>query len=331
MTDRETGIYAEYGLESAEFDIQIFDQDWGGKLCQSGHGDVAEEMLAAGTNRNFLREAMSGITIRTVNGTETIKSARQAEEFRDRVATVDIQENFEPLIDLRKPTHVNSGNGWVFTNAKYHSACGQWAGHDKLFVVRETVAERLFLLASYLGSVGLKIRFEDGFRPLGVQEGLFRRRIDMARLANPEWSDEELLLEARSKTAFTPRFAAHKAGAAVDLRLFSSSNGELLDIGHDYPEGGDIVRLDTPFVTQTQWQNRKILDFMARKSGLSMYPFEDWHLCHGDTTAAIVESMSRPYVAKYGPIKEYDSESGEILSIYLPDELDSVFDMKKDK
>ena len=56
-----------------------------------------------------------------------------------------------------------------------------------------------------------------------------------------------------------------------------------------------------------------------------MYPYENWHLCYGDTTAAVVNSKKPPYTAKYGPIKECDLKSGKIIAGYSSQELDTVF------
>ena len=120
---------------------------------------------------------------------------------------------------------------WTFTDQGYHEACGEWAGKKKLFLVRGSVAEKLTELAHNLLAFNIKLHFQDGFRPTGVQEGLFLRRIDMARQSHPEWIDQEILLEAKSKTAFTPRFAAHKAGAAVDVSMYDGTSREFLDIG----------------------------------------------------------------------------------------------------
>ena len=322
---RRGDIYTKYGLDSVVFDSLQFEDEWGERLRQAGYSNMSADIIAEAHNREYLSSQMTDDTVAAVNEGETLVSAKNAEEFQHKVSTVRIRESFERLVDLRTCREADEGT-WTFTKGKYHEACGEWAGRDKLFLVRESVSSRLSQLALSLSHIDTKINFEDGFRPLGVQEGLFIRRIAMAKASHPEWTDEELLLEARSKTAYTPRFAAHKAGAAVDVRLYSASSGDFYDIGHDYPDGGEIVRLNTEFVTQHQWQNRKILEHMARASGLFMYPYEDWHLCYGDATAAVVGSpCADDYTAKYGPVKLYDSKRGKIQATYDQDELDEVF------
>jgi len=178
-----------------------------------------------------------------------------------------------------------------------------------------------------LEHAGYSLHMQDGFRPLGVQEGLFKRRYQMAKDSYPDWTEEDLLLEAKSKTAFTPRFASHKGGAAVDLMLKDLSTNALLDIGHEYPEGGAIVALESPFVTQNQWTARQLLRLLARDAGFVMYPFEDWHICKSDTTAAAVEQEGER-IAAYGPVKRFDNRTGEIIEAYDARELDETFSVE---
>lgn len=320
-------IYAEYGLESSLFKEDIWRREWGERLRDAGLGYIEESILIEAKLRRFLSSDLSSNASAVISLKEDIRTAEAAEDFRQRVASVDIKECMEPLVDLRESTEALEGV-WTFTKVGYHEACGEWANLDKLFLVRSSVASRLSQLAYKLASVNIRIHFEDGFRPPGVQEGLFARRIEMARKSHPEWSAEQVLLEAKSKTAFTPRFAAHKAGAAVDISIYSSVSGRPYDIGRGYPGGGELVRQDTEFVTQIQWQNRKVLEYVARSCGLFMYPFENWHLCYGDTTAAVVSANTPPYTAKFGPIKSYDPATGNILSSYSNEEVDMVFQVK---
>lgn len=320
------GVYEKYGLNSCKFDESMFWEDWGEKLYSNRLGRVADDIISEASERLFLTAPLSDNDMKTISDKETIRSARDAEDFRSKVAAVKINESMEPLVDLRN-TNEALNNIWTFTKLGYHEACGEWAGKDKLFLVRSSVACRLSDLASKLILLDSKIHFQDGFRPLGVQEGLFSRRIRMAKEAHPDWNGEQILLEARSKTAFTPRFAAHKAGAAVDVSLYNYVSGDFHDIGQGYPNGGELVRQNTEFLTQKQWQNRKILEHVARSCGLLMYPYESWHLCYGDTTAAVVLGGKLPYVAQYGPIKSYDSKTGKITSVYTPEELDAIFSL----
>lgn len=310
-------LYAKYSLDSDDFNVSLTPD----RITSSSLFEEYSTWLGQFTDRRFLVQPLTSDQYSRIMPTETLAGAEKAELFQARVADIIINESFESLINLETLGSVATIN-WKFSSIPYHESCGEWAGKKRLFWVRKSLGDSLVELSEVLRHLGLGIRFEDAFRPTGVQEGLFRRRYEMAKQENPTYSHEELLLEARSKTAYTPRFAAHKAGAAVDVRLYDIESNTLLDIGHNYPDGGEIVRLETPFVTQAVWENRKILEFAAQKVGLSMYPFEDWHLCLNDATAAVMNSGTR--VALYGPIKAF-GDDGTVLKTYSQEELDEVF------
>lgn len=318
--------YQQYGLEPKHFNVIEFEQNLGERLSAHGYDNVCRQLIIEGSHRLFTNGSLTAQQQELINKEEALNAAMDAEVFQHKVSQTDIQENFDSMVDLRA-TAPGQSFDWTFSKTPYHDACGEWAGKERMFWVRKTIASQLYELASKLHGIDLRMHFEDGFRPLGVQEGLFRRRIAMARTLNATWSDEELILEAKSKTAYTPRLAAHKAGAAVDLRLVDIQTNSFLDIGHEYPDGGEIVRLNTDFISQRQWQNRKVLEALASTVGLSMYPYEDWHLSSLDATAAVVNNENGPYVAKYGPIKHFSRETGEITEIYDQEELDTIFDL----
>lgn len=313
-----------YGLPSVAFDDSLYEEQRL-RLSTSTFLDAYESVTTGSPRDQFLARNITDEEKRTVNQFETMLGAQDAEVFREKLCDVQVQENGEGLVDL-KQLNADLGLEWTFSDIPYHPACGEWAGKSRLMWVRRGLGSRLVALTSDLLSANYSLQFEDAFRPTGVQEGLFRRRYEMARSSQPSWSHDECILEAQSKTAFTPRFAAHKAGAAADVRVRDLLTGELVDIGHDYPEGGEVVRLESPFVTQRQWQNRKLLEAVALRAGLAVYPYEDWHLCIGDVTAAVVLGGDTQ-VASYGPVKEFDRASGAVLAGYALDELDQVFDV----
>lgn len=320
-------IFEQYQLKHTSFNEEMYAK----MTDRISDADFAEEYLelTAEAPDAFLLEPLTPDELYVVNSKETIRGALDAEIFRRSLMSVRVDEGFEPMVNLRTmPESIIYG--WTFSEAPYHPACGDWAGKDRLMWVRRGLGQRIVAMSTYLASGRYSLHFEDAYRPTGVQEGLFSRRIAMAHTSHPEWSDAECLLEAQAKTAYTPRFAAHKAGAAADLRVRDLQTGALLDIGHDYPDGGETVRLDSPFVTQAQWQSRKILQAAAQKAELIMYPYEDWHICANDVTAAVVARNSDGAVT-YGPIKQFDLATGAIREIYNVDELDQIFDIAHQK
>jgi D-alanyl-D-alanine dipeptidase len=238
------------------------------------------------------------------------------------IAQVPIHESREPLVNL--PTHASrSGVVMTFSDVPYPDMSGPgFAGKPQLFWARQSFAERLILMARILAPLGIVLHVEEAFRPYEVQSGMFWRRLARTRSEHPSWTDEQLMAEARSKTASIPRLASHMAGAAVDVFLRDAISGELLDFGHRYPDGGAVVHPASPFVTSEQWKNRQTLEVAAQLAGLAVYVGEDWHVSYGDNLWAWQTGAE---AAVYGAVKEFSLKTGVITSEFVGDELDQQF------
>jgi D-alanyl-D-alanine dipeptidase len=320
----ENSVFAKYGLESAPFSADLFADEFGARLANGGLADVALQLESAAAHSVFLARPLSTTEKRHINEIESLKLASQAAAFADRAKTSHMQESFHNLTNLRLIAAARC-LPLTFTNIPYHQACGDWAGKQKLMWVREPIADQLVSLAGQLAAADFGLHIHDAFRPPGVQEGLFQRRYDMTRKDHPEWDHEQVLLETRSKTAFSPRVASHKGGAALDVMLVDLRSSQSVDIGHEYSEGGAVVALDSPYVTQSQWMARHLLAAAAKGSGFALFPYEDWHICSGDNTAAATAAGPQVPSSLYGPIKEFDPVTGAITSVYDEDELDETF------
>jgi D-alanyl-D-alanine dipeptidase len=294
-------------------------------LCQK-LGITALSPVVAYQPSAFLREHLTAEQTAIINECETPAIAGYCLEKQDEIARVPIVESMEPLVHLPSFFASRAYNA-SFSDTPFHEACGEWAGKPREFWVRKGLAERLGVMSLLVGSLGLSLHFEDAFRPVGVQEGLFKRRVGWTRDAHTDWNDDLVIAEARSKTAVTPRLASHKGGAAVDAQLRSQIAGFKLDIGHNYPDGGALVFPESPFVTAEQWRSRQIFQIAASLSGLKLYVGEDWHVSYGDNLAALdqYDQIQPGYVAQYGPIKDFNRSTGEIIETYAEDELDQVF------
>lgn len=243
--------------------------------------------------------------------------ASAALKLQDNLTSVTIAELGEPMVDLQAlltAHHIPA----LYSTRPFHAACGEWGGKPRIFWVRATVAEKVMRAAEALATQGIQMQFEDCFRPLGVQEGLFKRRVQLTVQEHPEWIDQwdKVWQEARSKTAVSPWMAGHKSGAAVDITLYTL-DGQPLPTGNAYPEGGPKVALLYPYVTQAQWSTRQLFCVTMEMAGLRTYPYENWHASWGDLSAAIVQGSATAaqenYTTQYGPIKGFDLTNGEIL------------------
>lgn len=241
---------------------------------------------------------------------------------RAEIAQIPIDESGEPLVNLHTCAH-QSGVVMTFSDVPYPKVSGpKFAGKPQLFWARQSFAERLVVMARILAPLGIVLHVEEAFRPYEVQAGMFRRRLARTRREHPSWTDEQVMAEACSKTASTPRLASHMAGVAADVFLRDTVSGELLDFGHTYPDGGAIVHPASPFVTREQWKNRQTLEVAAQLACLAVYVGEDWHVSYGDNLWAWQTGAE---AAVYGAVKEFSLKTGVITSEFVGDELDQQF------
>ena len=275
----------------------------------------------------FLAKKLHPKQVEAINERETPQVAAYCVGVQEQLIRVPINESHERLSHIPSIFRESRVSA-TFSEIPFPDVSGEWAHKPQEFWVRESFAERLVFMGSILNKIGVQIHFIEAFRPVGVQEGMFRRRIIRTRNEHPKWSEQEVTCEARSKTASTPRLASHKGGAAVDILLQRVDDDSFLDFGHDYPDGGVLVFPRTPYVTAEQWRNRQLLQVSAGLSGITLYVGEDWHISFGDNLAALdaTGKIEQGYEAKYGPIKDFDRATGEITSIYSATELDIMFD-----
>jgi D-alanyl-D-alanine dipeptidase len=233
-----------------------------------------------------------------------------------------INESGEKMVNLINLLNDNNIT-YSVSSEPFHQACGEWAGKSRIFWARNDVANRLLKISKVLNKIGYMVHLEDAFRPIGVQEGLFLRRVTLILDKHPDWINDwdKVWKEARSKTAVKPAIAGHKSGAALDITLRTLS-GTPLNIGNEYPAGGSKVAIDFPYLTQEEWESRKLFVIAMESVGLMVYPFENWHVSHGDLPAGIRNHNN--YTAKYGPIRDFDPETG-IINPHHPSEYNVPF------
>jgi D-alanyl-D-alanine dipeptidase len=274
----------------------------------------------------FLTMPLTPEQAATINNKEAPSIAQYCVGVQVEIARVPIEESREPMSHL-PGVFSAAGLGATFSEVPFHAACGDWGGKEREFWARKGLASRLVVMGKLLDVAGVQLHVEDAYRPVGVQEGLFRRRVDWTKRDHAGWTEQQVITEAQSKTAVMPRLASHKGGAAIDARLRDVRTGELLDFGHNYPDGGALVFPRSPFITVEQWRNRQLFQVAAGLSDLTLYVGEDWHVSYGDNLASLDEHGTvRPrYIAKYGPLRDFDHSTGAITAVYEQGEMDRIF------
>ncbi|MFI8235174.1 M15 family metallopeptidase [Streptomyces sp. NPDC085900] len=202
-----------------------------------------------------------------------------------RVAAVPVEDNGEPLVDVRKALLVDDRKHEDSRGAEAH--------------LRRGVLERL-LTAQALLPDGLRLLFVEGYRPPPLQRLYFERYADELRAVHPDWPADRVR-SAASRFVSPPDLAPHSAGAAVDLTL-ADPDGRELDLGTPMnagPEQSDgACYTEARNITAEARAHRAVLGAALGAAGLVNYPTEWWHWSYGDRYWALATGAP---AALYGP------------------------------
>lgn len=202
-----------------------------------------------------------------------------------RVAAVPVEENGEPLADVRQALLVD--------DRKHEDA------HGAELFLRRGVLDRL-VTAQTLLPEGLRLLFVEGYRPPALQRRYFEEYAGELRAAHPDWT-ADAVRTAASRYVSPPEIAPHSAGAAVDLTL-ADADGRELDLGTrmnaspEESDGGCYTGAGN--ISCEARAHRAVLGAALSAAGLVNYPTEWWHWSYGDRYWALLTGAS---AALYGP------------------------------
>ncbi|MFC7684492.1 M15 family metallopeptidase [Ureibacillus sp. GCM10028918] len=147
----------------------------------------------------------------------------------------------------------------------------------------------------------------DGYRPLQVQQHLFKLFSDEVRKSHPDFSEDKILEETLKYVAFPSvepnKTSPHLTGGAIDLTL-GDKEGNLLDLGSVFDEMS--VKSATryyehhPLENEEALKNRRLLYNCMTTVGFTNYSEEWWHFDFGNVTWARRVNSAE---AKYGAVK----------------------------
>lgn len=209
--------------------------------------------------------------------------------------SVTIRETGEQLVELKETKKLKLG--------------GIHKVYEPLFLVRETVAEKLYSVASNLPD-GMVMVVIEGYRTMQHQQESWDRSFKKLREDHLDWSDEDIEKQVRLVVAKPHPLANHHCGGAVDVTLMCE-DGELLDMGSPYPSEGLPMEIRKKFpmfpnsllkkeITKEQETNRTILRTAMETEGFVWYPGEWWHYCYGDRMWAVYSGRTE---CMYGSIE----------------------------
>ncbi len=213
---------------------------------------------------------------------------------------IQILDNGETLIDI-------PGD---FVNVPMYFKQG--LTDDDSMKLREGIVLRLLEAKKHLPK-GWNFKIWDGYRPLSVQEKLYKDLWDLRAKENPLWEDVELK-EAVEKFVAFPSYdplkpSPHNTGGAVDLTIINAKGEELpmgseFDEFHersygDYFEAGVGAGSSEP-MSKIYQENRLVLKEILVEEGFAPYKWEWWHLSYGNQDWA---KFKKEKVAIYGSVE----------------------------
>ena len=214
-----------------------------------------------------------------------------------KVLSIPIQENQEPLVDLKNQKEILYGPSPEIPNNQDYTQ------------LRKTVYEKL-VEAQKLLPPGLKFCLYEGYRSLDLQKELFDNRYRQVKACQPNWPHDSIFDETTKLVSpvinldGTTNTPPHSTGAAVDVYLVDAE-GKAVDMGI-HPAlwmedlDGAISQTDSNFLSEKAKKNRVILSRALEAVGFVNYPTEYWHWSYGDRYWAYTKGVS---AAIYGTIR----------------------------
>ena len=138
-------------------------------------------------------------------------------------------------------------------------------------------AKALKQVQEELQSQNLCLMVYDGFRPQRAVNHFIRWAKDL----NDTIKKQEFYPNVEKRHLFRDGYIAalsgHSRGSTVDLTIIDGITSEPLDMGSPYDFFGEPSWVEYQNITDSQKQNRKLLQKVMLKHGFRNYPQEWWH------------------------------------------------------
>lgn len=194
--------------------------------------------------------------------------------------------NNEPLVPIVSKGNISVEPIWErpiddFEGPLYRDYIAHHPNY-KYILVRSSVNEILQKAAKNLPD-RYKLVVRAGHRPIEVQYKLLEMVRNNYAAENPNASEDESLAFARQYVADPAiKLPPHCCGAAVDVDMYDTTTGQLVDFGCPMNTDGDIAHVYTDKISSEQTSNREILRQVMLNAGFAPNPNEWWHFSFGD-------------------------------------------------
>lgn len=215
------------------------------------------------------------------------------------IITIPVQDNGEPLIDLKNQNVIAYGPSPEIPNNTDYTK------------MRKTVYEKIVAAQKNLPN-NWKFCIYEAYRSLNLQQKLFEDRYALLQKLNPSWEHEKIFTECTRLVSpvinldGSRNVPPHSTGGAIDIYVVDT-NGEVVEMGlkladwmHDI-DGSISVTNSSKISTDAQ-RNRDIMSKVLAEQGLINYQNEYWHWSYGDRYWA---HYSKQNFAFYGSVKDH--------------------------
>ena len=188
-----------------------------------------------------------------------------------KVLQVSIQENNDPLVDIRDYPE-------ILVDARKSKASNSY------FRLRKSVVAKLLEATKYLPQ-GTRFLVIEGHRPLSLQKKYFDEYSEELSGLRVDWDKKRIYEEASKYVAPPEIIPPHSTGGAVDLTL-AKEDGKEIDMGTrlnaDPEESNNACFTLAANISEEARINRQLLISTMSKSGFVNYSTGWWHWSYGD-------------------------------------------------
>jgi len=248
--------------------------------------------------------------------------------FMDKILEYPVAECMERLVSLPEVV----GTAGVIVEFSRTRIAGKY---ERLFYLREGLAEDLVAVAAEMNDRGWILKVEDGYRSRAMQKHLALAEyvLDVV-VGKVIWETggkiptEDLLLRRLTTLVATcPKIGTHMCGTALDISVLRMEDRSEIDRGGPYIELSELTAMGSPFVSSPAARNRSEINQIMQRHGFLYYPYEFWHYSKGDAYAQYLAGTGKP--GRYGPV-DFDPAEGTISPIESPEvPLHSLDDIKR--
>jgi D-alanyl-D-alanine dipeptidase len=138
-------------------------------------------------------------------------------------------------------------------------------------------AEALKQVQDELQSQNLCLKVYDGYRPQRAVNHFIRWAKDLNDTINKQEFYPKVEKRHLFRDGYIAALSGHSRGSTVDLTIIDGITSEPLDMGSPYDFFGEPSWVEYQNITESQKNNRKLLQKVMLEHGFRNYPREWWH------------------------------------------------------